>query len=50
MKFSKNGCKFYINDVSIAYPKSLKIREKILKGLTTIAPGDQYSEELVNHT
>lgn len=42
--------KFYIDSVSISYPKSLKIRDKILRGLTTIAPGDLYSGNLVNST
>lgn len=42
--------KFFIDNVSIAYPKTLKIREKVLKELNTIDPGDQYSEILVNNT
>lgn len=42
--------KFYINDVNISYPNSLKIREKVLRGLTTIRPGMPYSENIVNNT
>lgn len=42
--------KFYINDVSITYPKTMKIREKVLKGLTTIVPGDMYCEDVINTT
>ena len=42
--------RFYIDDVDIFYPKSLKIREKVLRGLTTIVPGEVYSENVVNHT
>lgn len=42
--------RFYINKVDISYPKTLKIRDKVLKGLTVIAPGDMYSEDIVNTT
>lgn len=42
--------KYYINDVSISYPKTLRIREKVLRDLTTIVPGRTYSERMVNHT
>ena len=42
--------KFYINEVNISYPKTLKIRDKVLRGLTTITPGDLYSESVVNNT
>ena len=42
--------KFYINEVNISYPKTLKIRDKVLRGLTTITPGDLYSENVVNNT
>lgn len=41
---------FYINDVSISYPASLKIRESVLKNLNIIKPGELYSEEVVNRT
>ena len=42
--------KFRINDVSITYPKSLKIRENVLGRLNTIRPGDIYSETDINTT
>ncbi len=42
--------KFYIGDVTFAYPKSLKINENILRNLNTIVPGDVYSEDEVNNT
>ena len=42
--------KFYFNEVSIDYPKTLKIKTKVLKGLNTIIPGEVYSESQVNNT
>ena len=42
--------KYYINDVQITYPKTLKFRNSILKDLTTIVPGNQYSADEVNRT
>ena len=42
--------KFYFNDVTISYPKTLKIREKVLNDLNTIKPGDIYSSDVVNNT
>ena len=42
--------KYYINDVSISYPQSLKFRNSILKDLTTITPGEVYSADQVNLT
>ena len=42
--------KFRFNDVTISYPSSLKIREKILNDLNMIIPGEEYSERLVNNT
>ncbi len=42
--------KYHIGDVTFSYPKSLKIRENILKNLNTIVPGDIYSEDEVNNT
>lgn len=42
--------RFYFNDVNILYPKTLKIKEKILRDLTLIKPGKQYSEDIVNNT
>ena len=42
--------KFYFNDVTISYPKTLNIREKVLRNLNTIVPGEAYSSNLVNTT
>ena len=42
--------KYFINNVNISYPKSLNIREKVLRELTTIAPGQVYSADNVNNT
>ena len=42
--------KFYINDVQISYPKTLKFRNSILQELTTIKPGEVYSADEINRT
>ena len=42
--------KFYFNDISISYPKTLNIKEKVLKDLCTIQPGAPYSSDIVNQT
>lgn len=42
--------KYYFGDVDINYPKSLRLREKVLTDLNTIVPGDLYSETVVNNT
>ncbi len=42
--------RYNIGDVTFSYPKSLKIRENILRNLNTIIPGDLYSEDAVNNT
>ena len=42
--------RFYFNDVTISYPKTLNIKEKVLKDLSTIHTGDQYSSNIVNQT
>lgn len=42
--------KFYINDVSISYPKSMKIRENTLTDLNLITPGSLYSEDVIKNT
>ena len=42
--------RFYIDDVTISYPKTLKIKEKILLDLNTITPGSIYSADNVNQT
>lgn len=40
--------KFHFGDVNISHPERLKIREKVLRDLNTIYPGDLYSEQIVN--
>ena len=42
--------KFYINNVKISYPNTLKFRNSILTDLTTITPGDIYSADEVSRT
>ena len=42
--------KFYIDDVSISFPKSMKIREKILTNLNLIEPGTVYGEDIIKNT
>lgn len=42
--------KFYFNDVSITYPKTMKVKSSVLKDLNTIVPGDLYSEDIVNNS
>ena len=42
--------KFTFNEVTISYPQTLKIREKILQELNTIKPGETYSTDVVNNT
>ncbi len=42
--------KFTFTDVNISYPSKLKIREGVLENLTTVHPGDIYSETAVNRT
>lgn len=42
--------KFSFGDVEITYPKSLKIRENVLRNLNTIVPGQPYSETVINNT
>ena len=42
--------KFCFDTVSIDYPKTLRIRDKVLKGLNTIVPGEIYSETAVRNT
>ena len=38
--------RFYIDNVSISYPKTMKIREKVLTDLNLIKPGELYSENV----
>ena len=42
--------KFYFNNISISYPKTLDIKEKVLKDLCTIRPETPYSSDVVNQT
>lgn len=42
--------KFYFNDVSITYPATTEIRNKVLEELNTIKPGNVYSTDVVNNT
>ena len=42
--------KFYFNEVSISYPATLKIRDKILRELNTVKPGEVYSTDIVKNT
>lgn len=42
--------RFRINDVQITYPKSMKIREQVLKDLNLIKPGEIYSQSRINNT
>ena len=42
--------KFFFNEVNISYPKTMTIREKVLRELNTIEPGAPYSQEIVNNT
>ncbi|MGM9786178.1 MAG: BamA/TamA family outer membrane protein [Candidatus Cryptobacteroides sp.] len=42
--------KFRVDKVNIEYPDNLKIRERILRELSTIKPGSIYSADIVNST
>lgn len=42
--------KFRFNNVTVSHPKSLKIKESVIRNLNTIIPGDIYSEVDVNNT
>ena len=42
--------KFRFDEVTISHPESFKIREKVLRDLNTIRPGDLYNENTVNNT
>ncbi len=42
--------RFTFKDVNISYPAKFKVRDNILRRLTTIHPGDLYSENSVNNT
>lgn len=40
--------KFYFRNVTMSYPKSLKIKDKVLRELNTVKPGDLYNTDKVN--
>ena len=42
--------KYYMDKVNLSYPKDLNFREKILRDLTTVHPGDLYDENAINTT
>jgi outer membrane protein assembly factor BamA len=42
--------KFYFNDVTFSYPKTMNIRTKVLRELNTIKPGELYSPDIVSNT
>lgn len=42
--------RYYLDKVEISYPENLKIRTQVLKDLTTLSPGQIYSEDAVNNT
>lgn len=42
--------KFHFGEVGISYPKTLKIKESVLKNLNTVYPGAPYSEDIVSNT
>ena len=40
----------HFGDVSVFYPESFRIKDRIIRNLNTIHPGDPYSESAVNRT
>lgn len=42
--------RYYIGKVGVSRPSSLMFRDKVLRGLTTLRPGQVYSEDNVNNT
>ena len=42
--------RYYIDDVEISYPEKLNIKRQVLEDLTTLAPGQIYSQDAVNNT
>lgn len=42
--------KYHFGDVTMSYPKTLRVREKVLRELNTIVPGSVYSNDAVNNT
>lgn len=42
--------RYYLDNVEISYPEKLNIKRNVLEDLTTLAPGQIYSEDAVNNT
>ena len=42
--------KYHFEEVNIFHPESFKIREKVLRNLNKIVPGEPYNEDVVNST
>ena len=42
--------RYYLDNIDISYPENLNIRPRVLKDLTTLVPGQVYSEDAVNTT
>lgn len=42
--------KYYFGDVVVNYPKTLKLREGVIRDLITIVPGELYRESVVSDT
>ncbi len=42
--------KYHFGEVNIFHPESFKIREKVLRNLNKIVPGEPYNEDVVNST
>lgn len=42
--------KYHFGEVSYSYPSRLKFRNKVLRGMNTVKPGELYRESTVNNT
>ena len=42
--------RYYLDNVEISYPEKLNIKRNVLEDLTTLAPGQVYSQDAVNNT
>ena len=42
--------RYYIDNVTFSYPKTLNIKENVLRNLNTVIPGEVYSENMINQT
>jgi len=42
--------KYYIGDVTISHPSTIKFKESVLKGMNTLVPGQLYTEADINNT